>query len=382
MELGLFNMPLHPPGADHAETLEADIEQLVLLDRLGFAEAWIGEHFLSEWENIMCADLVIANALARTERIKLGTGVSSLPYHHPVMLAHRIALLDQLARGRFMWGIGSGAFAADFVLWEIDTKNFEQRQLTREALDTILMLWKDPEPGPYRHRRWSFTIPERDPVLGVSLHMRPYQNRPHPPIAVAGVGPRSDMLAYGGARGFIPLSLNVLTVPTLVQHWETYEESAKQAGRSTSRSIWRIAREVYVGETSKSAREEAINGTFGRDFRAYILPLMKKINVLQALKVDPNIPDEAVTVEYLAENIWIVGDVDEVAEKLYDMYMAVGGFGTLLVMGHEWEPQAQHRDSMNRLKTQVLPRLEQKIAAKRRVKSRGVRNDTLVNRNG
>jgi alkanesulfonate monooxygenase SsuD/methylene tetrahydromethanopterin reductase-like flavin-dependent oxidoreductase (luciferase family) len=139
---------------------------------------------------------------------------------------------------------------------------------------------------------------------------------------------------------------------------------------------------VYVGETSKSAREEAINGTFGRDFRAYILPLMKKINVLQALKVDPNIPDEAVTVEYLAENIWIVGDVDEVAEKLYDMYMAVGGFGTLLVMGHEWEPQAQHRDSMNRLKTQVLPRLEQKIAAKRRVKSRGVRNDTLVNRNG
>ena len=104
MELGYFTMPLHPPGSNFAQTLQDDLEQLVLLDRLGYKEAWIGEHFTSVWENIPCPDLFIAQALARTSQIKLGTGVSCLPNHNPLMLAQRIAQLDQMARGALPLG--------------------------------------------------------------------------------------------------------------------------------------------------------------------------------------------------------------------------------------------------------------------------------------
>src|SRR5256886_4205308 len=108
MRAGYFAMPLHPPGADPARTMEEDLEQLVTLDRLGFEEAWIGEHFTAMWENIPCPDLFIAKALALTQRMKLGTGVSCLPNHDPLMLAQRIAQPDQMAPGRFYWGLGSG----------------------------------------------------------------------------------------------------------------------------------------------------------------------------------------------------------------------------------------------------------------------------------
>ena len=106
-------MPLHPPGSNPADTMDEDLAQLVTLERLGFEEAWIGEHFTAQWENIPCPDLFIARALGMTKKMKLATGVSCLPNHDPLMLAQRIAQLDQMARGRFYWGVGSGGFPGD-----------------------------------------------------------------------------------------------------------------------------------------------------------------------------------------------------------------------------------------------------------------------------
>jgi alkanesulfonate monooxygenase SsuD/methylene tetrahydromethanopterin reductase-like flavin-dependent oxidoreductase (luciferase family) len=362
MNLGLFTMPLHPPGAKPSEWLEDDVEQIVALESMGYAEAWLGEHFTSQWEALSCPDLLIANALGQTSTIKLGTGVNALPGHHPVSLAHRIAQLDQMARGRFMWGIGSGGFAGDFELFDIDVKNFEQRNLARDVLDAVLMLWDDPKPGLYEHNRWRFRVPEHEADIGVGLHWRPYQ-LPHPPIAVAGIGPRSDMLTLAGQRGWIPMSINFVTTPTLRRHWETYEESAAQVGVTADRSIWRIAREVFVGETPEQARRDALEGTLGRDYREFLLPILRKLNMMMAPKMDPDMPDEDVTLEYLCDNLWIVGDVDEVVDKLYDLYGSVGGFGNLLVMGHEWDLRGTWQRSMGLLAEEVVPKLEAKIAA-------------------
>ncbi|HET8631173.1 MAG TPA: LLM class flavin-dependent oxidoreductase [Thermomicrobiales bacterium] len=356
MELGYFTMPLHPPGSDIGRTMAADVAQLVALERFGYAEAWIGEHFTSKWENVPCPDLLIAQALAQTERIALGTGVSCLPNHNPVTLAHRIAQLDQMARGRFRWGIGSGGFPGDFELFDIDTQHLEQRALTREVLDAVLALWDDPQPGPVEHPRWRYRVPEPQDDIGLQLHLRPFQ-RPHPPIAVAGVGPRSDMLTLAGQRGWIPMSINYVTPATLKAHWETYAASAAQAGRAADRAIWRVSREVYIGETPERARRDVLDGVLGRDWREYFLPLLRKNNMMIGPKLDPAMPDEAVTPEYLCEHIWIVGDVDEVTDKLRDLYATVGGFGTLLVIGHEWEPEGPWRRSMELLATEVAPRL-------------------------
>ncbi|HYY74536.1 MAG TPA: LLM class flavin-dependent oxidoreductase, partial [Solirubrobacterales bacterium] len=200
--LGYFAMPLHPPGADPARTMEEDLEQLVTLDRLGFEEAWVGEHITAMWENIPCPDLFIAKALALTRQMKLGTGVSCLPNHNPLMLAQRIAQLDQMARGRFYWGVGSGGFPGDFELFGVDPKSGEQREITRAVLDLILELWNDPKPGLYEGRSWRFRIPEPQADIGLHLHLRPYQ-RPHPPIGVAGVSAKSETLVLAGERGYI-----------------------------------------------------------------------------------------------------------------------------------------------------------------------------------
>jgi alkanesulfonate monooxygenase SsuD/methylene tetrahydromethanopterin reductase-like flavin-dependent oxidoreductase (luciferase family) len=108
MQFGLFMMPLHPPERSFTESYDRDLAQIVLADRLGYHEVWIGEHLTERWENAPAPELLIAQALLKTEKIILATGVTLLALHHPVEVAHRIAMLDHLARGRFYWGIGGG----------------------------------------------------------------------------------------------------------------------------------------------------------------------------------------------------------------------------------------------------------------------------------
>jgi alkanesulfonate monooxygenase SsuD/methylene tetrahydromethanopterin reductase-like flavin-dependent oxidoreductase (luciferase family) len=356
MRVGYFAMPLHPPGADPARTMDEDLEQLVTLEGLGFEEAWIGEHFTAEWENIPCPDLFIARALGATRTMKLGTGVSCLPNHNPLMLAQRIAQLDQMARGRFYWGVGSGGFPGDFEMVGIDPKSGEHRELTREALDLVLALWSDPKPGLYESKHWRFRVPEPQPDIALRLHLRPYQ-RPHPPIAVAGVSAGSETLVLAGERGYIPMSINFVPARTLRTHWEGVEAGARRAGRPADRATWRIARDVYVADTTARARRDALAGPLARDWREYFLPLLRKTRRLGLPKVDPEMPDAEVTVEYLLEHIWIVGDPDTVTEKLARLARDVGGFGVLLVIAHEWAPREAWLRSMTLLREQVLPRL-------------------------
>ncbi len=359
MQLGLFTMPLHPPGSNFTETLKADLQQIIALDELGYAEAWIGEHFTSEWENIPSPELFIAQALARTKNIRLGTGVSCIPNHNPFVLANRIAQLDHMAEGRFMWGVGTGAFPGDMQVFGYagDAPAVDSGAYTRAALDTILKLWSEPTPGVYETDWWRFTIPETESDIGLRAHVRPYQ-RPHPPIGVAGVSPHSSTLKMAGARGWIPMSINLIPPNLLATHWQAIEAGAREAGRTADPGDWRVAREIFVAETGAEARREAREGVMGRDFREYFLRLLPKVGMLPLLKNDPDMADSDVTIDYLIDNVFIVGSVEEVAQKLSDLRGTVGPFGTLMAMGHEWKPyEAWHR-SMTLLKEEVLPRVQ------------------------
>jgi len=370
MRLGYFAMPLHPPGSDPAQTMDDDLAQLATLDRLGYEEAWIGEHFTAQWENIPCPDLFIARALERTKRMKLATGVSCLPNHDPLMLAQRIAQLDQMARGRFYWGVGSGGFPGDFELFGVDPKNGEHRVITREILDTVLALWQDAKPGGYDGRRFHFNVPQPQTDIGLRLHLQPFQ-KPHPPIGVAGVSANSETLVLAGERGYIPMSINFVPPRILTTHWEGVKAGAKRAGRIADRTTWRIARDVYVADTDAKARREAIDGTLGRDYREYFLKLLPKLRGFDMLKVDPAMPDPEVTLEYLCDNIWIVGSPETVARRLAKLYHEVGGFGTLLVIAHEWTPRSAWERSMRLLAEDVLPRLSRAESAPAPAAGRG-----------
>ena len=355
MKPGFFTMPLHPPGADMTELLKSDLHQIVKLDELGYEEAWIGEHFTAEWEPIPSPELFIAQALGVTKNIRLGTGVTCMPNHDPFVLAHRIAQLDHMAEGRLNWGIGTGSFPGDTLVFGYDEDGgVDAGAYTREALQTILKIWANPEPGLYESKWWKFRIPEPDDVIGMRAHVQPYQ-KPHPPIGVAGVSPNSPTLRMAGQFGWIPMSINLAPPNQIKTHWDSIAEGAEHAGKKPDRSLWRVAREVFIADTTVEARRLVKEGTLARDFEGYFIPMLSKNGRLGIMKNDPDMPDSDVTIDYLIDNVFIVGSVAEVTQKLNDLHGDLGGFGTLLAMGHEWNPYEPWQESMTALIKDVLP---------------------------
>lgn len=146
MEIGIFLMPAHPPERTLYDATRWDLDVIELADQLGYVEAWVGEHFTVPWEPICAPDLLLAQALLRTQQIKLAPGAHLLPYHHPVELAHRVAYFDHLAQGRFMLGVGASGIPGDWALYDVDGKNGEHREMTREALEIMLRIWTEDEP--------------------------------------------------------------------------------------------------------------------------------------------------------------------------------------------------------------------------------------------
>ena len=359
MLLGDFTMPLHPPGENTwTETLDMDIERLATLDELGYNETWLGEHYTSVWENIPAPDLIMARLIPETRNMKLCTGVSCMPSHHPFYLAHRIAQLDHMLKGRFMWGVGPGGFPGDILAAGFDMKSGRHRDKTDAAIDMVLKLWDDPAPGRYKNEFWDFTITEPMDDVGMRFHVKPYQ-LPHPPVAVAGSRPDSKTLEVAGRRGWIPISINFLPVAGVKSQWKSVEKGAREAGREPpDRGTWRIARDVFVADTDKEARKEALNGSLARAYEEYFLRLLSKVpGRIQQLKTDPEMADRDVTPEYLLDNVWIVGGPDEVEAKIRALHEEVGGFGVLVTTGHEWKPQEAWFNSHEMLAKQIIPNL-------------------------
>jgi alkanesulfonate monooxygenase SsuD/methylene tetrahydromethanopterin reductase-like flavin-dependent oxidoreductase (luciferase family) len=356
MRYGYFMMPMHLPGSDVGVTLQTDLAQIERLDALGFDEAWIGEHFTAEWENIPAPDIFIGAALQRTRSIKLGTGVSCLPNHNPFHLAHRIAMLDQLARGRFLWGIGSGGFPGDFEVVGIDPKSGVQRQVSVDTVDAVLALWNQPRPGTYAAHGWSFSVPVPDPRIRKHVYLKPFQT-PHPPIAVAGVTEKSETLGLAGERGWIPMSINFVTPRVLRSHWDSYTAGAARTGRTPERSQWRICRAVHVAETDAQAYREAMGGALARDYGDYFLPLLSLNRGLGGLKMTESMADSDITLEYLRDNVWIVGSPETVARKICALYEEVGGFGALLIGATDWPDPSIWDRSMSLFAEEVMPRV-------------------------
>lgn len=354
MKAGVFMMPSHPPERSLFDGCQWDLDHLDLVDGLGFCEAWIGEHFTAPWEPNPAPDLLIAQGLQRTKNIKLCSGAHLLPYHHPVELAHRVAFLDHMAQGRFMFGVGASGLPSDWKMFNVDGVGGENRRMTKEALDIILKLWASEEPFEFKGDYW--TVNRIDTMLDGALrfHIKPFQ-QPHPPIGIAGISPGSETLKIAGANGFIPMSI-ALSNGYLKTHWEAVVAGAESAGREASRSEWRIAREVYVAETDKEAKGKAINGMLGRVYAEFFLPLYKSFGFVSLFKHDPEVPDSDVTVEYLAEYTWLVGSPKTVTDKLGAMVDDTGGFGRLLVLTFDQlENKEGWANSQRLLMEEVMP---------------------------
>src|SRR2546422_1144364 len=174
MQFGLFMMPLHPPHRAFADGYERDVDQIVLADQLGFHEAWVGEHLTERWENAPAPGLLLAQALALTKNVRLGTGVTLLALHNPVYLAHRLAMLDHMARGRFQWGIGGGGIPTDFLLFGLDHTNPPAgRGRSPPGLDVVLKLLAAQRPVSYHGKIFYIHTPPLGPLQGRRCLIKP-----------------------------------------------------------------------------------------------------------------------------------------------------------------------------------------------------------------
>jgi limonene 1,2-monooxygenase len=342
MKFGIFLAPFHPLGENPTLALERDLELVQWLDYLGYDEAWIGEHHSAGWETIASPEVFIATAAERTQRIKLGTGVISLPYHHPLMVANRMVLLDHLTRGRVMMGVGPGALVTDAYMMGIDFST--QRPRMDEALGIIMRLLTETEPITYE-ADW-FTLKE------ARLHLRPY-SQPHFPIAVAAAGTPSGMI-LAGKHGTAVLSLSVLlrgSIATkLSDFWKIAEETAAEHGNTMDRSEWRLVTHVFLADSRKEAFAQAREKA-GHYRRTYFENTLGQDVVFDG-------PVDKVIDAMVDVGAWCVGTPDDLIATIDRMDEDSGGFGGLLIQAAEWGTREQVLHSYELLARYVMPRFQ------------------------
>lgn len=334
MRFGIFLIPYALDYADGRRTarevIDWDLQVVRWADEYGLAEAYFAEHYTLGSEPSPAPDMMIAAASQITSQIRLGAAAHLLAYHNPIALAHRLMWLDHMTGGRYIAGFAPGAYPTDAQLFGLPdlSKNGE---LMDEALDVITAIWTRDAPFRIEGNRYTVDMPPYT-ELWRGPHLKPLQ-QPHPPMAMTGMSPKSPTLADAGRRGAIPISQQVR--PEILRaHWETYSTAATEAGHSPQRSEWRVCRDVFVADTDEAAMEAVVNGALGRTWREMTIPQFKTLGLTSALAGD--LPEEQVTVEYLAENFWIIGSPKTVVEKLHVLQEEAGGFGTLISFGYEY----------------------------------------------
>lgn len=351
IRFGIFLAPFHPAGQNPTLALERDMELIVRLDQLGYDEAWIGEHHSAGFEIIASPEVFIAAASQRTRHIRLGTGVSSLPYHHPLILADRMVLLDHITRGRVMFGVGPGALPSDAFMMGIDPNR--QREMMEESLEAILALLTSDEPVNMQ-TDW-FTL--RD----ARLQLRPYTH-PRFDVAVAAqvspAGPRA-----AGRFGVSLLSLGATTAggfDVLGAHWQTCEERAAKFGTTVDRRSWRLVGPMHIRETEEQARADVEHG---------LADWVRYFQEVAALPIAPATDDHNTLLEAMNESgIAVIGTPDMAAAQIQRLIDQSGGFGTYLFMAHEWADRQATLTSYELFAREVMPRFQG--SAQRAVRSR------------
>jgi limonene 1,2-monooxygenase len=342
LTFGIFLAPFHPVGQNPTLALERDLQLIEHLDALGFDEAWFGEHHSAGYEIIASPEVFIAAAAQRTRTIRLGTGVSSLPYHHPFMLADRLVLLDHLTRGRLMIGVGPGALPSDAFMMGIDPA--KQRDMMEEGLEAILLLLEGKAPVTME-TEWFKLVQAR-------LQMRPYQ-RPYPEVAVAAqispAGPRA-----AGKFGCGLLSIGATSAAggfdILGSHWEVMDERAAEFGTTVDRTKWRLVGPMHIADTKEQAIADVAFG------------LEEWVDYFQRVAALPIAPDttnfDSLVDALIASGFAVIGTVDDAVAQIERLRVQSGGFGTFLLMGHEWADTAATRHSYELFARYVAPQFQ------------------------
>jgi limonene 1,2-monooxygenase len=324
MKFGAFLAPHHPLGEHPTLQLQRDLQLVQHLDQLGFDEFWCGEHHSSGWEMIGSPELFLAAAGERTHRIMLGTGVVSLPYHHPFNVAQRIVQLDHLTRGRVIFGTGPGALPSD--AWTLGIDPMKQRDRQDEALGVIIRLLRGEERFSVESE-W-FTL--RDAQLQILPLQEDMQM-----VAASSISPSGMQIAGKYGIGVISIaSTSSEGLQALPTQWSFAEEAAAKHGTTVDRKNWRVLMSWHLAESRKQAEKEAKYG-LQRWHNEYNVRVLGRPG---AKRVED--PDELVAqiAGRGAEGTGaaVVGTPDELVASIRELREVTGGFGAVIGFAHDW----------------------------------------------
>ena len=357
---GMFLMPVHHPEKPLAQCYDEDLELVVLCEQYGFAEFWVGEHHSSQLENIVMPEIFIGKALGLSQQIRLGPAPVCLLYPHPVQVAGRLAFLDHLSHGRINLCFGPGAVPSDLEMHGVDPA--QSGEMVQESIDTILEIWSTDPPYHCQGKHWNFSLEKHvNHELGIGGIHKPLQ-KPHPPISIPGISPKSSSLRFAGQRGYSAFSHHMLCREVLREQWNTYQSGAREAGAEADRSTWKVSRNVFVAEDGDEARQKARANSLGWCID-YILQLTRYgAGNLDMWKPDNVMTDTECNLDYFMDEIVIAGDPDEVAADILSLHEDLGGFGTFVAVAHDWDDKVAWLKSLELFSAEVMPAVERALA--------------------
>jgi alkanesulfonate monooxygenase SsuD/methylene tetrahydromethanopterin reductase-like flavin-dependent oxidoreductase (luciferase family) len=356
MKLATFMMPLHPPGRSPAETYAEDREAILLADRLGYAEAYVGEHITDLAENVTSCLMFLASLAHDTKRIVLGSGTLNMPNSHPATIAAQVAMIDHLLKGRFIMGISPGGLMSDAEVFGNHDK--DRNAIFLESINMVLEIWK--RDGPYDLKGRYFQVTTGKTMIGEigqGTILKPYQ-KPHPPIVVTAVAPHSRGVTEAAKRGWTPISANFLLPEWVATHWPRYVEGCVSVQRNPDPADWRVAKSIFVADDDEVAERYALSPD--GPYRFYFSQLVRKMLAFgrgNLFKLDPAQPDSEITPDDITQRLVIAGSVNSVVDQILGFRETVGDFGTLVYACHDWADPALGRRSMQLMAEQVMPRV-------------------------
>jgi len=336
LKFGIFLAPFHALSENPTAALARDLSLIERLDELGYDYAWIGEHHSAGFEIIASPELFIAAAAQRTQHIHFGTGVSSLPYHHPFMLADRIMQLDHMTRGRVSFGVGPGALPSDAFMLGINP--LDQRDMMLEAIEVLVPLLRGETVT--RKTRW-FELNE------ARLQLQPY-TKPMVNMAVASqVSPAGARAAGTHGLGLLSIgATNAGGFSALATNWEIYARKAKEHKQVIDRRNWPLVGPVHIAES----REQALdNVRYG---------LEAWVNYFQeaaALPIAPNEPGVDQAQALIDSGMAVIGTADDAIQQIQRLQEQSGGFGSFLQLAHNWADWEQTCKSYELFARHVAP---------------------------
>ncbi len=340
LRFGAFLAPHHPIAEHPMLQFQGDLRLVELLDQLGYDEFWCGEHHSTGWEIIASPELFLAAAAERTSRIMLGTGVVSLPYHHPFMVAQRMVQLDYQSRGRAIFGSGPGALPSDAHTLGLDPMVLRDRQ--DEAMGVIKRLFEAEERFSYESE-W-FTLKD------AKLQLKPLQERME--FAVASmVSPSGMTLAGKHEAGVLSIgSMSKEGIRALPMQWSFAEESAQKHGTTVDRKNWRIVLSWHIAETREEARKQAGEGLLHHNNAYTVGTLAGGDGPIY------DTPDEAVdAVAFADESTAVIGTPDDLVARIRQMQEITGGFGCVIGFVHDWANREDTLRSWDLVARYVVP---------------------------